>query len=73
MNEHRSRRIVPDISRRRFLQGSALAGFGAFLAACGTSGTGSAAPSTRSERVRAGLERDHRRRRPRRRSRRRPS
>jgi spermidine/putrescine transport system substrate-binding protein len=29
-----------DLTRRRFLQGSALAGFGAFLAACGTKGTG---------------------------------
>jgi spermidine/putrescine transport system substrate-binding protein len=33
------------LSRRHFLQGSALAGTAAFLAACGTSGTGSAAPS----------------------------
>jgi spermidine/putrescine transport system substrate-binding protein len=33
------------LSRRRFLQGSALAGTAAFLAACGTSGTGSAAPT----------------------------
>jgi spermidine/putrescine transport system substrate-binding protein len=33
------------LTRRRFLQGSALAGFGAFLAACGTKGTSSAAPS----------------------------
>jgi spermidine/putrescine transport system substrate-binding protein len=36
---------LPPISRRRFVQGSALAGFGAFLAACGTSGTGTATPS----------------------------
>jgi spermidine/putrescine transport system substrate-binding protein len=35
-----------DISRRRFIQGSALAGFGAFLAACGTKGVGSAVPSS---------------------------
>ncbi len=34
------------VSRRRFLQGTSLAGVGAFLAACGTSGTGSQAPST---------------------------
>ena len=34
-----------DITRRHFLAGSAMAGFAAFLAACGTSGTGSAAPS----------------------------
>jgi spermidine/putrescine transport system substrate-binding protein len=33
-----------DLSRRRFLQGSALAGFGAFLAACGETG-GLASPS----------------------------
>ena len=45
MNE-RSAPIVPDVTRRRFLQGSTLAGFSAFLAACGTSGTGSAAPSS---------------------------
>ena len=45
MNE-RSPRIIPDVSRRRFLQGSTLAGFSAFLAACGTSGTGSSAPSS---------------------------
>lgn len=45
MNE-RSPRNIPDVSRRRFLQGSTLAGFSAFLAACGTSGTGSSAPST---------------------------
>jgi spermidine/putrescine transport system substrate-binding protein len=34
-----------ELSRRRFLQGSALAGTAAFLAACGTTGTGSASPS----------------------------
>jgi spermidine/putrescine transport system substrate-binding protein len=34
-----------DISRRRFLQGTALAGTAAFLAACGTPGTGSGGPS----------------------------
>lgn len=34
------------ISRRRFLAGSAMAGFAAFLAACGTSGQGTAKPST---------------------------
>ena len=33
------------ISRRRMLQGTALAGFGAFLAACGTTGTGSSGGS----------------------------
>jgi spermidine/putrescine transport system substrate-binding protein len=39
---------LPDLTRRRFLQGSALAGAAAFLAACtggGTPGTGSASPS----------------------------
>jgi len=36
---------LPDLSRRRFVQGSAMAGFAVFLAACGKSGT-SAAPST---------------------------
>ncbi len=44
MNEHSPR--IPDVTRRRFLQGSTLAGFSAFLAACGTSGTGSTAPSS---------------------------
>ena len=34
------------LTRRRFLQGSALAGVATFLAACGTKGTGSTAPST---------------------------
>ena len=36
---------LPDLSRRQFVQGSAMAGFAVFLAACGKSGT-SAAPST---------------------------
>jgi spermidine/putrescine transport system substrate-binding protein len=36
------------LTRRRFLQGTAMAGTAAFLAACGTSGTGSAAPSASS-------------------------
>ncbi|MEO8570132.1 MAG: extracellular solute-binding protein [Chloroflexota bacterium] len=36
---------VASLSRRRFLEGAALAGFGAFLAACGTKGTSSVAPS----------------------------
>jgi spermidine/putrescine transport system substrate-binding protein len=35
-----------EITRRRFLAGSAMAGFAAFLAACGTSGTGSATQGT---------------------------
>lgn len=46
MNDTDPRTNKLDISRRRFIQGSALAGFGAFLVACGTKGTGSAAPST---------------------------
>lgn len=33
------------LTRRHFLKGAALAGFGAFLAACGTKGTGSSAAS----------------------------
>jgi spermidine/putrescine transport system substrate-binding protein len=43
-----TRSPLPDLTRRRFLQGSALAGAAAFLAACtggGTPGTGSSAPS----------------------------
>src|SRR5215212_9208786 len=40
------RRLNPNLTRRRFLQGTAFAGVAAFLAACGTKGTtGSAAPS----------------------------
>jgi len=37
--------IPPALTRRRFIQGSTVAGFSAFLAACGSRGTGSAAPS----------------------------
>jgi spermidine/putrescine transport system substrate-binding protein len=37
---------LPAISRRRLLQGSALLGVAAFLAACGTKGTATAAPSS---------------------------
>jgi spermidine/putrescine transport system substrate-binding protein len=37
-----------NITRRRFLQGSAMAGFAAFLAACGTSGQGTAKPTSAS-------------------------
>jgi spermidine/putrescine transport system substrate-binding protein len=47
MNENEPR-FTEDLTRRRFLQGSTLAGVSAFLAACGTPGTGSssaAAPS----------------------------
>src|SRR5688500_12258589 len=38
-------RSGPDLTRRRFLQGTALAGTAAFLAACGTPGAGSSAPA----------------------------
>lgn len=38
-------RLATELTRRRFLQGTALTGVAAFVAACGTSGTGSAAPS----------------------------
>jgi spermidine/putrescine transport system substrate-binding protein len=38
------RYLASDISRRRFLQGGALVGFGAFLAACGAGTTESQAP-----------------------------
>jgi spermidine/putrescine transport system substrate-binding protein len=41
MTDNESRPATIDLSRRRFLQGSALAGFSAFLVACGTKGTGS--------------------------------
>jgi spermidine/putrescine transport system substrate-binding protein len=34
-----------EITRRRFLAGSAMVGFAAFLAACGTGGTGTAGPT----------------------------
>jgi spermidine/putrescine transport system substrate-binding protein len=45
MNEH-DPRLTSQLTRRRFLQASALTGVSAFLAACGTTGTGgSAAPS----------------------------
>jgi spermidine/putrescine transport system substrate-binding protein len=45
MDEHDPSRTF-DLTRRRFLQASALTGVSAFLAACGTTGTGgSAAPS----------------------------
>jgi spermidine/putrescine transport system substrate-binding protein len=50
MPDRDPRPLNPEISRRRFIQGTTLAGFSAFLVACGTSGTGtkspSAAPST---------------------------
>ena len=39
MTEPESRPLTSPVSRRAFLQGSSLAGFAAFLAACGTPGT----------------------------------
>jgi spermidine/putrescine transport system substrate-binding protein len=41
MSEHLTSRIPAGVSRRRFLQGTSLVGFGAFLAAC----TGGSSPS----------------------------
>ncbi|MEX1169227.1 MAG: extracellular solute-binding protein [Chloroflexota bacterium] len=38
-------RVSSDLTRRRFLQGTALTGVAAFVAACGTSGTGGSAPA----------------------------
>ena len=40
---------LSELTRRRFLQGTALTGIAAFVAACGTSGTGSSAPAEASE------------------------
>jgi spermidine/putrescine transport system substrate-binding protein len=47
MTDRDTRSLNPGLTRRRFIQGSTLAGFSAFLVACGTSGTGtkSASPS----------------------------
>jgi spermidine/putrescine transport system substrate-binding protein len=39
------RRLVGDLTRRRFMQGATLSGVSVFLVACGTGGTSSAAPS----------------------------
>ena len=39
-------RLALELDRRRFLQGTALTGVAAFIAACGTSGTGSPPPET---------------------------
>ena len=63
MNEH-SPRIVPDVTRRRFLQGSALAGFSAFLAACGTEWNGQHPRPRAPPRVRRRHRARRRRRRP---------
>jgi spermidine/putrescine transport system substrate-binding protein len=38
-------RLAAELSRRRFLQGTAMTGVAAFVAACGTTGTGSSAPA----------------------------
>ena len=45
MSEENTVPFDASVTRRRFLQGSALVGFSAFLAACGTSGTQTGAPS----------------------------
>jgi spermidine/putrescine transport system substrate-binding protein len=37
--------LTADLTRRRFLQGTGLVGFSAFLVACGTTGTGSPSPA----------------------------
>src|SRR5688500_190698 len=42
-------RLSSELTRRRFLQGTALTGVAAFVAACGTSGTGSTAPAASSD------------------------
>jgi spermidine/putrescine transport system substrate-binding protein len=45
MSEHEGiNPLAADLTRRRFLAGTGLVGFSAFLAACGTSGTGTQAP-----------------------------
>ena len=46
MSESEPRPLTRPVSRRAFLQGSSLAGFAAFLAACGAPGTNTAGPST---------------------------
>jgi spermidine/putrescine transport system substrate-binding protein len=38
-------RLAAELTRRRFLQGTAITGAAAFIAACGTGGTGSSAPA----------------------------
>jgi spermidine/putrescine transport system substrate-binding protein len=45
VSESEPRQITRPVSRRVFLQGSSLAGFAAFLAACGAPGTETARPS----------------------------
>jgi spermidine/putrescine transport system substrate-binding protein len=46
MPERTDRVLAIDITRRRFLAGSAMAGFATFLAACGAPGEGTPAPTT---------------------------
>ncbi len=45
MNEELAPLTTSTITRRRFIQGTGVAGFSVFLVACGTSGTGTSAPS----------------------------
>jgi spermidine/putrescine transport system substrate-binding protein len=45
MTDPTTRQAGVSVSRRRFLQGTTLAGVGAFLAACSTGGTASSSPS----------------------------
>jgi spermidine/putrescine transport system substrate-binding protein len=54
MNDERNEASTPQIARRRLLQGGALAGIGAFLAACGTSGTGASASAPAAPSASAG-------------------
>ena len=42
------RPLTSELTRRRFLQGTGLVGFSAFLAACGTTGTGTQPPAASS-------------------------
>jgi spermidine/putrescine transport system substrate-binding protein len=52
----RTTKLPGDLTRRRFLQGSAMAGVATFLAACGTPGTGaSGAPSASSPPAASGV------------------
>jgi spermidine/putrescine transport system substrate-binding protein len=46
VTDQEPRPLTQPISRRGFLQGSTLAGFAAFLAACGAPGTGTSRPAT---------------------------
>jgi spermidine/putrescine transport system substrate-binding protein len=44
-HDHDPQPLTAELTRRRFLQGTGLVGFSAFLVACGTTGTGSQAPT----------------------------